>query len=144
MLQHFYGYNLNPPGQMISSNLISFGQQYYTPLDSLPSLISMDSVGYVYVPTACQTGKFMCRLLVAFHGCLQGYSYVGFEFINNNGLNQMAETNNVIVLYPQVIPTDVINPDGCWDWWGYTGPEYATKLAPQISTVRSMMNALMG
>ena len=51
-----------------------------------PALSYMDTVGYVYVPTACQNGErkilcllklllatfvfSACRLHIAFHGCL--------------------------------------------------------------------------
>ncbi|MEX2495386.1 MAG: hypothetical protein WD448_04815 [Woeseia sp.] len=31
----------------------------------------------------------------------------------------------------------------CWDWWGYTGPQYATKEGPQIAAVISMLHALI-
>lgn len=45
--------------------------------------------------------------------------YVGNEYALNAGYVQVAEKNNIIVLFPQVtnkIP-DGTNPDGCWDWW---------------------------
>ena len=29
----------------------------------------------------------------------------------------------------------IYNPNGCWDWWGYTGQNYATKEAVQIRAV---------
>ena len=35
---------------------------------------SMDSIGYVYVPSNCKDTKNQCRLHVAFHGCVQGRS----------------------------------------------------------------------
>ena len=31
-----------------------------------------------------------------------------------------ADTNTLIVLFPQTATTP-LNPQGCWDWWGYTG-----------------------
>ncbi len=31
------------------------------------------------------------------------------------------------------------NPQGCWDWWGYTGLDYAVKLAPQLMSIRNMI-----
>lgn len=66
--------------------------------------------------------------------------------MEHSGLNRWAETNNIIVLYPQTITSDVVpfNPKGCWDWWGYTGLDYATKLAPQVITVANMMKAITG
>jgi hypothetical protein len=33
--------------------------------------------------------------------------------------------------YPQVVTneTDLVNPEGCWDWWGYASPD---KSEPRI------------
>jgi hypothetical protein len=57
-------------------------------------------------------------------------------FIQKSGINEWADGNNIIVLYPQTIASIVpANPDGCWDWWGYTGPNYALKSAPQMMAV---------
>jgi poly(3-hydroxybutyrate) depolymerase len=63
-------------------------------------------------------------------------------FVNHSGLNEVAEVNNLIILYPQAIksPLDPFNPKGCFDWWGYTGVDYASKLGPQMSTVDAMRN----
>jgi hypothetical protein len=36
----------------------------------------------------------------------------------------------------------VFNPRGCWDWWGYTGPQYANKAGPQIRAVKAMVDRL--
>ena len=53
-----------------------------------------------------------------------------------------AEANGVIVLYPQTTKT-VLNPNRCWDWWGYTGTDYASKLGVQIMTVKAMADSLV-
>ena len=29
--------------------------------------------------------------------------------------------------------TQIVNPQGCWDWWGYAGLDYLGKDAPQIA-----------
>lgn len=31
---------------------------------------------------------------------------------------------------------------GCFDWWGYSGPSYACKLGPQMVTVANMVKAI--
>ena len=103
----------------------------------------MDQNGYIYVPNACKNGS-VCKLHVVWHGCEQGYQYVQDQFINENGINGYAESNNIIVLYPQAVSTALINPYGCWDWWGYTGPSYATKLGSQINAIQQMIQALLG
>ncbi len=38
------------------------------------------------------------------------------------GINEIAEANNMIVLYPQIKKSivDPVNPNGCFDWWGYS------------------------
>jgi poly(3-hydroxybutyrate) depolymerase len=36
-------------------------------------------------------------------------------------LNEWADTNNIIVLYPQAVPS-YGNDYGCWDWWVTTAP----------------------
>ncbi len=41
----------------------------------------------------------------------------------------------------QAIP---VNPEGCWDWWGYDGPDFAVKTAPQMVTIMNMVAALGG
>ncbi len=36
-------------------------------------------------------------------------------FAVHAGYNDVAEANNIIVLYPQAI-NSTLNPKGCWDW----------------------------
>jgi len=40
------------------------------------------------------------------------------------------------------VPASVLNPKGCWDWWGYTGNDYLTKNAPQIAAIWRMVERL--
>lgn len=71
----------------------------------------------------------VCKLHIAFHGCLMGPDSIQDTFAQNSGLNQWAESNNVrkanwfflifffgyqiIVVYPQVIKTNLpYNPEG--------------------------------
>ena len=41
-------------------------------------------------------------------------------------------------------PTTPLNPEGCWDFWGYTGADYDAKTAPQMAMVRAMIDWLAG
>jgi len=143
-LQHMYG-TLNPPATPIDSNIITLDQKKFTPGQVDPSSLSMGSQAYVYVPTGCNSSHSNCSLHVSFHGCLQGAEEVSTIYVNHAGWNKWAESNNIIVLYPQAIFSiiDPINPQGCWDWWGYTGANYAFKNSPQMVTVRNMMNYLI-
>src|SRR3546814_9119102 len=105
---------------MREQNVIKFVQTpYYSGL-----LTSWNSYGYIYVPTACQTGA-SCKLHVSFHGCLQTNQNIDNKYAHDTGYNEWAETNNIVVLYPYAKPDAMIgNPNGCWDWWGYTNRNY--------------------
>lgn len=107
--------------------------------------------GWLFVPADCASGQ-PCRLHVAFHGCRQYQSYVYFDpsagfvtfgttFVRHAGYNQWADTNGIIVLYPQAAPT-VSNPLGCWDWWGYDDPDYATQHGRQMAAVHRMIQRI--
>jgi poly(3-hydroxybutyrate) depolymerase len=105
--------------------------------------VSMAAEGYAYVPKSCATER--CRVHVAFHGCRQGIEAVGDAFVRNAGYNRWADTNRLIILYPQAVARYVwwrFNPRGCWDWWGYTGQAYATKQGAQMRVVLDMVERL--
>ena len=36
----------------------------------------------------------------------------------------------------------VLNPKGCFDWWGYTGLDYASNLGIQMAAVKRMIQQL--
>ncbi|MGB3428041.1 MAG: depolymerase [Burkholderiaceae bacterium] len=129
--------------------LLIFDQNEFVPmLRRLWGTASLDAVGYVYVPEQCAGRR--CRVHVALHGCRQGAAQVGDVFARHAGYNAWAEAHDLIVLYPQVRPSEPsfyawwqpFNPRGCWDWWGYTGTDYATKSGVQIATVVAMVARL--
>jgi len=90
------------------------------------------------VPKGCQAGT-SCRVHVALHGCKQNATDVGQEFVRNAGYNRWADTNNIVVLYPQ---TGKAATNGCWDWWGYDDANYAKKSAPQMKAIVAMLDRL--
>lgn len=96
--------------------------------------------GFIYLPHNCRDSSVDCRLHIAFHGCRQGVEFIENRFAANVGLNEWATNNHIIVLYPQV-KSSVMNPQGCWDWWGYTGPNYDNKNGKQISTIAILITA---
>lgn len=50
----------------------------------------------------------------------------------------------MIVLYPQATPSGV-NPNGCWDWWGYlNATNYPIHGGYQVETIMNMISALGG
>lgn len=112
----------SPSGSITSFSQDAISQQLFN-VDA--AVYSMDSTGYVYTPTACASAQ--CDLLVVLHGCQQGYAAVGGALIHQANLNEYADTNQFIVLYPQVVADIFLsNPEGCWDWWGYTVRQQTT------------------
>ena len=132
---------LHPASAKESGRLLSFDQVPYADGDARG--IGMDDIGFLYVPQRCAAER--CRLHVAFHGCRQGETEVGERFVREAGYNRWADSNGLVVLYPQVVKRYsplLFNPRGCWDWWGYTGANYHTKAAPQIRAVMKMIDRL--
>lgn len=121
----------------VSSNLFSYKQT------GKYSAGSMGDTGYIYIPTACQQGA-QCKISVAFHGCNQGYSSIGAVYVTNAGYNKHAELNNIIVVYPQATTSyfNPMNPQGCFDWFGYNSANYATKKGDQIAAVAAVLTDL--
>eukprot|EP00698_Gefionella_okellyi_P006335 TRINITY_DN15707_c0_g1_i1.p1 TRINITY_DN15707_c0_g1~~TRINITY_DN15707_c0_g1_i1.p1 ORF type:complete len:335 (+),score=43.73 TRINITY_DN15707_c0_g1_i1:51-1055(+) len=134
IFQTLYGV-LNDPINAVAENMMTFDQHEFTEL-WLTEESGLDETAYVYVPTKCQT-QAGCSVHVALHGCYQTYAQLGDVFIQNAGYNQWAEANGIIVIYPQA-HTTVLNPRGCFDWWGYTGTDYASKLGIQNSAFSQM------
>ena len=101
----------------------------------------LSSEGVVYIPETCakQGG---CRLHIALHGCEQNRDKVGMTFIEGSGFARWADANRFVVLFPQVSANPLLNPKGCWDWWGYTGEDFLTKDAPQIAAIWRMVEHL--
>ena len=141
MLAHWLGHISRPDTGTPDGMLTSFSQDLYAPGGSAPAL-SMDNTGLLYTPPSCASGT-PCTLVVALHGCLSGQYLLGREFPELANLDSYADTNNLVVLYPQAIASTVpVNPEGCWDWWGYDGPGFAVKSAPQMVTIMRMVTAL--
>jgi poly(3-hydroxybutyrate) depolymerase len=112
---------------------------------------SMDTDGWVFVPQSCATGA-TCGFVLALHGCIQNQAIIGTKFITESGIDEWADTNNLIVLYPYAITETTpalnanagINPMGCWDWWGYDDSNYAVKTGTQMSIVYKMVQRVTG
>lgn len=125
----------------LSGRLIQFDQSQFLPS---PGKKSMDSTGWAYVPAACERSE-PCRVHIALHGCQQGQATLGDKYYAHAGYNQWADTNHLIVLYPQAVaslsaPT---NPLGCWDFWGYNNAtNYATRSGDQLAAIKKMVDRL--
>ncbi len=133
---------LEPPSQAATGSLLLFDQRPF--LDDLAHHGLADT-GAVYMPKSCAEPSsepaLRCRVHVAFHGCGQNRELAGDAFIRSTGFSRWADTNRLIVLFPQTT-TSPFNPQACWDWWGYTGRDYLTRSAPQIVAVRRMLERL--
>lgn len=139
ILKHIYG-NLTAPGDETTGRVHTFSQSTFAGTSGT----SFDEIGAVFIPDDCQSataGGGPCRVHVVFHGCRQGREAVGDVFVNGAGYNRWAAANRIIVLYPQIAKS-AVNPRGCWDWWGYTGPDFLTRAAPQIDAVHAMLTRL--
>lgn len=142
ILTQLYG-PLADPVAPRDEGLLAFDQALYA-----AGAAGMDARAFVYVPAACAAGE-TCRLHIALHGCKQGRETIGEDYARLTGYNRWAEANRIVVLYPQAvkIPSPWYNwfagnPNGCWDWWGYSGSDYLSRVAPQPSAIARMAGAL--
>ncbi|WP_416305297.1 polyhydroxybutyrate depolymerase [Neptunicella sp. SCSIO 80796] len=128
--------NVSPDGKLIEFNQQQLGGE---------AAASLAETGYIYVPDNCQQGQ-QCQLHVSFHGCNQNAEAVGTDYVTLTGINQWANQHNTVILYPQTKKSTLmpLNPQACWDWWGYTDENYATRKGQQIQAVNNMVNALAG
>lgn len=141
LLTHIYG-ALKPPVATPRGSILAFNQREFA-----SAATGMADEAYAYVPKACATapldGSAGCKVHVAIHGCQQSAQVVGKDFYSATGYNNWADSNRLIVLYPQVNASSVpFNPKGCWDWVGYTGPNYALKSASQMTAIKAMVDRL--
>ncbi|CAG7825563.1 unnamed protein product [Allacma fusca] len=120
--------------------LVAFSQTQF--LNSADAKF-LDPIGYLYIPTNCTNGRKRCKFHVALHGCRGSRSAMGDGFVTQSGYLEVAETNDIVILFPQSIPFDG-NPDGCWDAFEATGPEFATKLGKQMRALMAMIQTVTG
>jgi poly(3-hydroxybutyrate) depolymerase len=138
LLGHLYG-NLQPRRNgTLQGRLITFEQSAF--IADASKDWGLGERGMAFVPKSCTDGA-QCRVHVALHGCKQNLSEVGDAFVRMSGFNRWADTNNVVVLYPQ---TGKGATNGCWDWWGYASKDYAKKNAPQMQAIVAMIDRLAG
>ena len=146
LLTHLLG-PLQPPAAAPAGEMIVFDQRPFVSGRAIDA--SLANEGYAFVPASCRSGG--CKVHVAFHGCLQNAGEIGRRFVDGAGYNGWAASNRIVVLYPQTVRRYglawgsfrwLLNPKGCWDWWGYTGENYHTRDGAQMRAVRAMIGAL--
>jgi hypothetical protein len=140
LLRHLYPENFKDASADPDRDgtLLPFDQGEF--FDARDGTASLHGVGYVYVPAQC--GREVCRLHVAFHGCNQDMDSIQDDFFHDAGYNRWAATNNIAVLYPQTTQA-LVNPNRCWDFWGYSGLGYATQQGTQMRAVKAMVDRLL-
>ena len=67
----------------------------------------MESYGYIYVPPNCAAG-LECKFHVFFHGCSMQLEEIGTDFITESGFIQVADENDIIILFPSVSKANLI------------------------------------
>ena len=158
-LKAIYGQNLKPPGPVASGRILAFDQKEFVP-DEATAANGLSESGYLYVPKTCEPGAaHPCRLQVVLHGCQQSAEAIGDVFYTRIGVNQWADANDILVLYPQAHATSpgelpprlwpsaplYANPEGCWNWWGYADDrQFLTKKGVQVTALWNMVLRLEG
>ncbi len=131
------GDNAAPAGK-----LLEFDQSEFLPS---PTSHGMADTGYVYIPPGCESGGAVCKLHIALHGCLQDIGNLKDTYARHAGYNAWADTNRIVVLYPQTAALSPMpNPKACWDWWGYDDPDYSVKNGRQLRAIKRMADRLTG
>lgn len=152
ILGHLYGDLIEPdagaddPG----GTLVAFDQSAF--VADAGSGHGLGERGFLYMPDACAGGA-NCRLHVALHGCRQTPEDIGEAFVRDAGYNRWADANRIVILYPQAkavtrrflgMTVPWPNPRGCWDWWGFTGDDYAVRTGVQPRAIMAMINRITG
>ena len=157
-LQHVYGPKskmvrttgrpLRPPAPVGKrENSRAFRQSPF--LDSFD--VGFDTLGYYYVPDMCQPGRSRpakCSLLINWHGCggLHPWDW-------NGTLARYAESNGIVLLAPKMKRDNNVSLSftnarevarGCWDSYGQTGEDYATKSGLHIASGWRMVQRVLG
>lgn len=145
VLSQFYGTLSARNDAPAATNYTEFDQ---TAFSSSPG---MAGTGWVYVPANCAAGE-LCRIHVALHGCQQSYAAIGDKFIKNTGYARWADTNSIVLLFPQASVDKkshstsasgrLANPNGCWDWIGWYGSNYAQRAGLQVGAIKAMVDQL--
>ena len=134
LLAHSYG-ALQARGAAAAGSLVSLDVSPYFDGDA-----DVAESAYTFIPETCATDTVDCRLHISLHGCTQGAEFVDDRLVTQVGLNEWAATNSIVVVYPQ-LEKSMFNPNGCWDWWGYTGDDYDRRSAPQLAGLSAIIDA---
>ena len=119
MMEWIMDGGLAPPKQHNPASLVSFDISAFLPSGVSAAQAELMSEAYAYVPSACKSGSSSspCHLHINFHGCEQSAKTLGTQYMDNIGLLDVAEANNIVVIFPQVSGSvSSGNPDDCFNW----------------------------
>ena len=156
-LTHIYG-PLAPPTPFERERLFEFDQSEFDGPE-----VGLDRTGWLYVPRACAQDAQQhttdgargggCAVHVFLHGCgmaaISGPTPYAFNdtYARRSGYNEHANTNRIIVVYPQLNygarARGSAQADGCWDQSGQTGDTYSDKAGAHIRAIHAMVGRLL-
>ena len=132
-LQWIYG-PLNPRAAQPGGDLIRVDQGFFGSRAS-----GMDEIAFLYVPKSCQAGM-TCRLHIFLHDENQSYFSRQDTFIvDYSGYTRWADTNGIVLLFPQTYPDPNVNPTGFWDLYGRYDDQFDQKGGAQMSAIMAMV-----
>lgn len=128
------------------NNLVKVHLAAYLPASTTAEGIGLGRFALAYVPSACYGMQaWECSIHVRYHGCGSGVTTMSeFPKFFYDDMPFLAESNGIIVLYPQAVAAGP-NTEGCWDWTGYyDDPNFDTHSGPQMRTILAMISGLRG
>jgi len=148
MFRHIYG-DIKPRSPAPLAHLKWVNQKDFIPLQNSSgpaswSVSGMMKWGLVYANSACQKTPSACKVHVNYHGCIADKYNRRQKWSTLIDLNQYAEANDIIVVYPQAAG-DKTTGKGCWNW-GFTQDDqlFDTKSSVQLETVVRLVAGLEG
>lgn len=77
----------------------------------LAAICSPSQAVLIYAPDNLDANT--ARVIVTLHGCQQ----TAQDMSDGSGWNAIADENNLLLIYPEVIADPFFNPQGCWGWY---------------------------
>lgn len=160
ILQQIYG-NLNPANY--GPNNGSFIEFNQTEFISNPHYYGLSESGFAYIPKSCEERQ-KCRLHIVFHGSGKPSATIEQKFIRNTGFDRWADSNDIILIYPQTYSAKTVLPFNitteltsslnfpsdlyyrvmaCWDVLGIYGSNYDTKEGVHMLFIKSIIDRIV-
>eukprot|EP00041_Stephanoeca_diplocostata_P011934 m.198169 g.198169 ORF g.198169 m.198169 type:complete len:420 (+) comp18738_c0_seq1:81-1340(+) len=131
-----------------TTRLYQVNQSKFLPLGWTLHSALLDSIGFIYAPTSCTSTaaawpkdpeKWPCHVHLHYHPCGGSYRDVSTAYMMQIALPNYAESNDMVILYPQTGYDNNPAGAGCWDWFGATSAEFDTHNGAQLRFALNMM-----